>query len=229
MNSIVELRKKTVTSAYELIYRDIRRRIFHCELKPGERIVEEEISLKLNVSRTPTRQALKLLATDGYISFNVKKGATVKKLCTQDISDIWLMQSRISGLVAEVASERMSDKDIRLLYVILEKIQLAEKNKDMDIINNNLKLFDNTLRKTIDPYQLNCLISYTDSLSNDMSLFVYDLKAGAQNLFQEHYPIYLAIKQHDKNSARKLTEEHVLKNGNLYLKEYLTRCELLLP
>jgi len=107
---------------------------------------------------------------------------------------------------------------------VLDNMQTAEKIDDIDTIVQSLKSFDKIINKTIEPYQLYCLLKYTQSLSWDMRLFVYDLKKKSGNLYDEHYPIYHAIKQRDKHSARRLAEEHVLENGKLFLKEYLKRC-----
>src|SRR5438067_4882383 len=75
-----------IRSVVDQVYLAMRERILSGELPRGSRLKQEELAAELGVSRTPLREALRRLASEGLVEFQPNRGATV---CTHDVADLW--------------------------------------------------------------------------------------------------------------------------------------------
>ena len=87
----------------------LRERIFSRELAPGSWIDELKLAEEYGISRTPLREALKVLATEGLVTMKVRRGAYVTEVSERDLTDVYhllaLLESDAAGVVAIQASE----------------------------------------------------------------------------------------------------------------------------
>lgn len=86
----------------------LREMIVRGELAPGDRIVERTLSARFQVSRTPMREALKLLETDGLIELSQNRGARVLAFTEREAVELFEVLSGLESLAAELATERMT-------------------------------------------------------------------------------------------------------------------------
>jgi DNA-binding GntR family transcriptional regulator len=110
---------KSAASLHGEVLAQIRRMIFEGELKPGARIIERLLCERLKVSRTPLREAFKVLASEGLLDLLPNCGARVSALCEQDVRDALEVMGAIEGLAGELAATRASDDviaEIRALH-----------------------------------------------------------------------------------------------------------------
>lgn len=87
---------------------------------PGESLTETVISTRLGVSRTPVRSALHRLAEDGLVSIVPNKGAVVVGVTREALIDTYKIRIRLEGLASRMATERLTDKDKRMLTDVVE-------------------------------------------------------------------------------------------------------------
>jgi DNA-binding GntR family transcriptional regulator len=90
----------------------LRELIIHDELKPGERVREQPLSLELAVSRTPLRDALKILAVERLVDLHPNRGATVANPSVDELRDLLRVYSTMEGLGGQMACERAVQGDI---------------------------------------------------------------------------------------------------------------------
>ncbi|MCU0942599.1 MAG: GntR family transcriptional regulator [Hydrogenophaga sp.] len=94
---------------YEEVAELLRQRIFRRELEPGSWIDELKIAEEYGISRTPLREALKVLAAEGLVTMKVRRGAYVTEVSEKDLHDVYhllsLLESDAAGVVAASASE----------------------------------------------------------------------------------------------------------------------------
>src|SRR5262245_16054725 len=114
-----------MTAASDRAVERLRERILNGEYAPGERLGEVELADKLGVSRTPVREALRLLAAEGLVEITTNKGARVVEYPDHDLDHIFLIRARIEGLSARTAATRASTADIDKLDEIAT--ELAER------------------------------------------------------------------------------------------------------
>ena len=108
---------------YEEVAELLRQRIFKRELEPGSWIDELKIAEEHGISRTPLREALKVLAAEGLVTMKVRRGAYVTEVSAQDLSDVYhllsLLESDAAGVVATRATEAQL-AELRALHAELE-------------------------------------------------------------------------------------------------------------
>ena len=113
----------------ELLIR-LRDCIIDGELVPGAKIPEKELCERFGVSRTPLREALKVLAFEGLVILNHNRGAIVKPLTFEDLSYAFPVYTQLETLAGELACERMSAKEIDEIKRLHERMVAACKQKD---------------------------------------------------------------------------------------------------
>lgn len=101
----------------------MRQRIFNRELAPGSWIDELKLAEEYGISRTPLREALKVLATEGLVTMKVRRGAYVTEVSERDLADVYhllaLLESDAAGVVATTATEAQL-KELQGLHQELE-------------------------------------------------------------------------------------------------------------
>ena len=108
---------------YEEVAELLRQRIFNRELEPGSWIDELKIAEAYGISRTPLREALKVLAAEGLVTMKVRRGAYVTEVSEQDLSEVYhllsLLESDAAGVVARQATD-VQRQDLKDLHAELE-------------------------------------------------------------------------------------------------------------
>lgn len=93
--------------------------------KPGERLREEHLAAQLEVSRGPIRNALVMLAQEGLVSLRHHRGASVARLSSADIEEVYSLRLALERLAAERAAARLSAADIEAMESALERLNEA--------------------------------------------------------------------------------------------------------
>ncbi len=108
----------------------IRDMIVEGQLAAGEWINEAALCQQLQISRTPLREALKVLATEGLVELVPRRGANVARLSVREVVDLFEALGGIEGLAAELAAARMSEADFEKLRQMQMRIEQQHKAKD---------------------------------------------------------------------------------------------------
>ena len=105
MNAAARLAPRAL---YEEVAERLRQRIYARELAPGDWIDELKIAEELGISRTPLREALKVLAAEGLVTMKVRRGAYVTETSAKDLADVYhlleLLETDAAAMVAQHAS-----------------------------------------------------------------------------------------------------------------------------
>ena len=94
-------------SGGQLVYTELRRRILDLELRPGQRLYEPELSAELQVSRTPLREALRLLLAEDLLDQLPTGGMVVRALSATEIEELYSVRAVLEGLMAAEAAARL--------------------------------------------------------------------------------------------------------------------------
>ncbi len=108
----------------------LRERIFHDVLKPGERIREQTVADSLAVSRTPLRDALRILETEGLVKIHPNRGATVVALDEQAAGDARQVQATLEALAGSILAADAPDEGASALGRTLERLRKAAARGD---------------------------------------------------------------------------------------------------
>jgi DNA-binding GntR family transcriptional regulator len=200
----------TPRALYEEVAELLRQRIFSRELAPGSWIDELKLAEEYGISRTPLREALKVLATEGLVTMKVRRGAYVTEVSERDLADVYhllaLLESDAAGVVATEATEAEL-KELQALHRDLEK---AATNRELFFQINesfHMRLLEIAGNRWRD--QMVADLRKVMKLNRHNSL----LKSGrVQESLAEHGAIMDALAARDADAAVKRMQAH-FRNG----------------
>jgi DNA-binding GntR family transcriptional regulator len=105
----------------------LRHMIVRGELPPGDNIGEAELCRSLGISRTPLREALKLLAAEGLVELPSNRGAFVAPIRSEEVADAFEVAARLEQLGAELAATRATAADIAALQELQERMEAEHR------------------------------------------------------------------------------------------------------
>jgi DNA-binding GntR family transcriptional regulator len=117
---------------YEEVAELLRQRIFNRELEPGSWIDELKIADAYGISRTPLREALKVLAAEGLVTMKVRRGAYVTEVSEQDLAEVYHLLSLLESDAAGVVANNATDAQLQSLKVLHEELEAAALPAQLD-------------------------------------------------------------------------------------------------
>jgi len=102
-------------------YQQIRQWIVEGRLRPGDRLVEARLADELDLSRTPIREALRMLQSEGLVRIEPNRGSSVRALAIDEIADLYELRARLEAMAAELAAVRITAEE-------LERLGTAERS-----------------------------------------------------------------------------------------------------
>ncbi|MDO9198612.1 GntR family transcriptional regulator [Rhodoferax sp.] len=112
---------------YEDVAELLRQRIFSRELAPGSWIDELKIAEAYGISRTPLREALKVLAAEGLVTMKVRRGAYVTEVSERDLADVYHLLGLLEADAAGVVATAATDSQIEELQTLHNELEAAAK------------------------------------------------------------------------------------------------------
>lgn len=202
---------KKSKSMREQVYDKMKEMIFSGEIKQGERIVEVEFAEKFNVSRTPLREAIRMLELEGLLEDNAGVGVSVKKIGMSDIQEVYQIRIALEGIVLKEIVEKKNEKGIKKLEDILVKTKLLiDSSASSDELFELFSEFNNIL------YNLSNYPKVVNLIKNiNMYLRIFR-KYSVENIerriiaYKEHVEIVEALKKGDLERALRENEIHLL-------------------
>ena len=110
---------------YEEVAELLRQRIFKRELEPGSWIDELKLAQEYGISRTPLREALKVLAAEGLVTMKVRRGAYVTEVSSQDLADVYHLLSLLESDAAGVVATKATDAELKELQALHKALEVA--------------------------------------------------------------------------------------------------------
>lgn len=196
----------TPKALYEEVAELLRQRIFNRELTPGSWIDELKIAEEYGISRTPLREALKVLAAEGLVTMKVRRGAYVTEVNEKDLRDVYhllsLLESDAAGVVAESATASQL-QELKALHAQLEA-SVSDRDRFFEVNEQFhlrlLELADNRWR-----IQMVADLRKVMKLNRHNSLF----KSGRlQDSLQEHRDLMAALSARNPTLARERMQAH---------------------
>ncbi|HEY3300922.1 MAG TPA: GntR family transcriptional regulator [Methylophilaceae bacterium] len=194
------------------IYTQLKELITSFEMLPGQRLTESELALKFNVSRTPIREAIKRLETEGFIDVHPKRGCYVRALDISELSEYYEVRIALEQLAIEAACNNMPDKVLQQIMAawhpdkhdedMAAGIDLGQKdeafhvslaeNSDKPVLADMIRDINNRIR----------IIRRLDINSDKRSIRTYN----------EHYEILNYVLQRDLTKAKQAIKRHIIRS-----------------
>lgn len=96
----------------DVVFNTLRQAILRGELKPGERLMEIALSQRLGVSRTPVREAIRMLEQEGLVIMIPRKGAQVAEISEKDLKDVLEVRLGLEELAVRIACQRITEEEL---------------------------------------------------------------------------------------------------------------------
>jgi DNA-binding GntR family transcriptional regulator len=196
----------TPRALYEEVAEQLRQRIFRRELEPGAWIDELKIAEEFGISRTPLREALKVLAAEGLVTMKVRRGAYVTEVSDKDLRDVYHLLSLLESDAAGVVAAQASAADLQSLQLLHDELEAAVGEREQFFALNErfhmrvLELSDNRWRS-----QMVADLRKVMKLNRHNSLF----KQGrVEESLNEHRAILAALMARDSDAAVSATQAH---------------------
>jgi len=130
---------------YQEVADRLREKIFARELEPGAWIDELKLAAEWGISRTPLREALKVLAVEGLVTMKVRRGAYVTEMSRDDVSQVYRLLALLESDAAGEVAERASDAQIASLQALHDRLERQVRQRDAFFATNeafHMRLLD---------------------------------------------------------------------------------------
>lgn len=192
----------------DVAYEKIKEMVLTAELEPGEVIVDSELMEKLDMGRTPIREALNRLSWEGQIRIIPRHCIMVSELSNRDVESIYQVRYTLSILEGELASKRRTEEDLNKLEAVIRKTE-EEKEPEKRV------LLDRQFHITVAEMTRNDFLINEMKVTTDLCtrlLFMYKEFIGSINstVIQEYEDILQSIREQDSEKTISLLQHHLL-------------------
>jgi DNA-binding GntR family transcriptional regulator len=204
----------------DVVYEKLKKAIITGEIGSGERIIENEYAEKLNISRTPVREALRKLERDGLVEYILRKGIIVKTLSKEDIIEIYTIRKSLECLAMEYVLRNITDKDVKRIQGILVKADEAEEKHLVKEVFNASREFHTQLIKLSGMSRLKSMIDLLDEYIQRFTVINLSDDVRRNQAREEHELILKAIASRKLNDVIAIVSEHLDNSMNNCLKGF---------
>lgn len=194
---------------YQQVAERLRQRIFAHELAPGDWIDEQALAAEYGISRTPLREALKVLAAEGLVTLKPRRGCYVTELSEQDLDEIFDLLGVLEGRCASEAVRKLGTGAMQQLERLHEDLERAAAADDIDRFFEANQAFHLTLQQIAGS---RWLLQVIQDLRKVMKLNRHDslrIEGRLQQSLEEHREIMEAIRGRDPARAEEAMRTHL--------------------
>lgn len=183
--------------------------IFNGTFKPGERINETQLAKSFGVSRSPIREAMRLLEKDGLLKADDRNGFSITSLTAKDVDEIYKIRIPLEQLAVELVIDEADEEELTILEKQLEETEKAIHNgtEDTEIIRLNQK-FHELLVDFSHNRHLKNLLEHVNDLIHFCRILNYTGDHRAETILSEHRKIFEEVKKKNKEAAKQYVLAH---------------------
>lgn len=196
-------------SLHREVAAQLRQRIFSGELAPGVFVDEVAVCEQLKISRTPLREALKVLASEGLIRQEPRRGSFVNEVTEQDLDEIFPVIALLEGRCAHEAALKATDSDLAALLVLHERLQKAAKVQRInDYYEANFAIHEAIILLANNKW-LAQVISDLRKILKLARLQQLHAPGRLQQSLSEHMAVFAALQARDAQGAEAAMRTHL--------------------
>ncbi|MEK5083213.1 GntR family transcriptional regulator [Bacillus sp. FSL H8-0515] len=197
------------TPYYLQFYNQLKKMIFNGTFKPGERINETQLAKSFGVSRSPIREAMRLLEKDGLLKADERNGFSITSLTAKDVDEIYKIRIPLEQLAVELVIDEADEEELATLEKQLEETEKAIQNgmEDTEIISLNQKFHDMLVDFSHNRHLKN-LLEHVNDLIHFCRILNYTGDHRAETILSEHRKIFAEVKKKNKEAAKQYVMAH---------------------
>lgn len=201
-------------------FMSLRKAILTGKIKPGERLTEVKLGKILGTSRTPIREAIRLLEQENLVTIIPGSGARVSRMTVSDLQDVMEVRSALEQLSAGLACERITEQEKAELYEAYNAFVRSTQSEDSIMIADADVHFHNLILKAAKNQKLGKIL---DGLADNIYRYRYEFireDGHYEDLIREHKELYEAVISGNREVAEKSARSHIARQWS-YIREHL--------
>lgn len=196
-----DLNHQTMQESVADMIRDL---ILSGQLEPGQRLTQNQIAEQLGVSRTPVREALQKLASEGLVTFSPYKGASVAEFSAADLMDIYSIRIALEGYCARLAAAQITDEQLVQLEALLDQMKEAYERADRwQLLAVNREFYVVFYAIPDQPRLYELTMKYLD-IANLYRHMALAQERYFKHIIDGHEGLLAAVKQRDPDAVERL-------------------------
>ena len=224
MTDNLELNMNAYLPLRDVVFNTLREAILKGELKPGERLMELQLASKLGVSRTPIREAIRMLEQEGLAVTIPRRGAEVARMTEKDMEDVLQIRAALDELAVQLATEQITDEQFDALEQARQNFENSLKSDDVKEIAQADVAFHDAIYNATGNAKL---VSMLNNLREQMYRYRVEYLKDEKNfpiLIREHSQIVEGLTAKDKTMLTAAMHKHVM-NQATAVKEMIREQE----
>ena len=198
----------------------LRKAILTGKIKPGERLTEVKLGKLLGTSRTPIREAIRMLELEGLVTIVPGSGARVSRMTVEDLQEVMEISSALEQLSAGLASERITDSEKdSLREACNDFIRSTQQGDSLEIAEADVRFHDLILKAAKNEKLGSILGGLADNIYRYRYEFIRD-DEHYEHLIIEHSEIYRMIYMGNREGAEKAARNHIARQWD-YIRNQL--------
>ncbi|RXT03727.1 GntR family transcriptional regulator [Ammoniphilus sp. CFH 90114] len=195
---------------YEQFYHSIKRMIYEGKYKPGERINETQLAKEFGVSKSPIREAIRVLEKEGLIVVDEKSRVMVYEPTLRDVEEIYVCRMALESFAVGLATTIATDLELQTIERTLQDTEQAikERKEDREIILLNAQFHDLIVNCTQNR-RLKRQLDDLKSLKYLFRILNFQGENRAETILSQHREIFDFIKNREAEKASKQMIEHL--------------------
>jgi DNA-binding GntR family transcriptional regulator len=194
----------------ERVYGDIKTSILSGHLNPGEKLTEEHLAKSLGVSRTPVREALHRLESEGLIKIRKKRGFVVSRDSKEEVEELFELRSILEGYALRVISESVSEETLHQLERLIRNAEESLKRKKIeDVFKWNTRFHDALHELVMNKTRLHRLIVNMRKYVLRHRKDTLRYPDGGRRSVAGHRKIIMALQLKDPDLCERVMREHI--------------------
>lgn len=200
-------------------YALIREMIFSNELRPGTVIVERSMCLQIGLSRTPVREALQMLVSEGFIQSTTARGYIVSDIQYHEIAHTYDVRAYLEALAAHLAAQSATKDQISELQKILDRMKLLRQSGQIaEMLRLDNQFHHDIVQHSRNELLINIYEHYLFGRTRRITRMIENSERGMSHSLQLHQNLIDALAAHDPAKAESVMREHI-QLSKMYLLE----------
>jgi len=198
---------------YELlnqkVYRVLKESIIKGFLEPGTKLLENRIAEKMQVSRTPVREAMQKLVAEGFVKTTPNQTIVVTEVSPEDIKEVLQIRGVLEGLAARIAAKKINRQEIDELESVVTQMSLHVTKENLSYYCKVDDEFHNLILNI-------CGNKWIIQIRDNLGSFIYRFRIKSLSVpgrlkhsLEEHRKIMESLKKHDSKNADRLSQVHM--------------------
>ena len=199
----------------EQVYRSLIDSITKGTITPGTVLREQHLAKQMNVSATPVREAIRRLASDGFVEIIPYHGAVVRTLDQDEISEAYACREALEQLAVRECIRRLTDQDIQNLYALIDIYQNSADTAD---ISESSQKFDDYIYTLSGNKILQRLLDMLKGIISRDRKYSSSNVERREAICKEHRAIVAALEARDPEMAQEAISRHI-NNGKKFIEK----------